>query len=228
MELLAESTPIGTLLASDWHSVAGFDRVVAGWQQWRIRPRALTLTIWARLMLADLFIHGIGGAKYDRVTDDILANYYGLEPPHRACVSATLHLDLPVEAVSEQEHRAARHRLRDLQFNLPRYLPLEGALAELAAERQRAIDEAGRLRQRRARDRVARRAAFRRIRDLNAELLRRSADLPQPGPDRLAMLERGVQNNRIAASREFFVGLFDRLRLEQLLAALPAADRFGV
>ena len=36
---------------------------------WELRPRALTLTIWARLLIADLFVHGIGGAKYDRISD---------------------------------------------------------------------------------------------------------------------------------------------------------------
>ena len=47
----------------------------------RIRPRALTLTLWARLCLSDLFIHGIGGAKYDRITDQLIRCYFGIEPP---------------------------------------------------------------------------------------------------------------------------------------------------
>ena len=36
------------------------------------------LTLWARLLLCDLFIHGIGGAQYDRVTDLIVENYFGV------------------------------------------------------------------------------------------------------------------------------------------------------
>src|SRR5207253_1004951 len=35
----------------------------------RIRTRALITTLAARLLLGDLFLHGIGGAKYDQVTD---------------------------------------------------------------------------------------------------------------------------------------------------------------
>ena len=35
----------------------------------KIRSRALITTLWARLVLGDLFLHGIGGAKYDQVTD---------------------------------------------------------------------------------------------------------------------------------------------------------------
>jgi hypothetical protein len=45
----------------------------AAWEQRgvKIRPRALMTTMYARLVLSDLFIHGIGGAKYDEVTDNI-------------------------------------------------------------------------------------------------------------------------------------------------------------
>ena len=35
-----------------------------------LRSRALLTTLAARLLLGDLFLHGIGGAKYDRLTDD--------------------------------------------------------------------------------------------------------------------------------------------------------------
>ena len=47
----------------------------------KVRTRALTTTLFARLFLADLFIHGIGGAKYDELTDAILRRFYGFEPP---------------------------------------------------------------------------------------------------------------------------------------------------
>jgi len=47
----------------------------------RLRPRALTTTMFARLLLADLFVHGIGGAKYDELTDEIIAEFFGLEQP---------------------------------------------------------------------------------------------------------------------------------------------------
>ena len=57
-----------------------------------IRPRALTLTLWARLLVCDFFVHGIGGAKYDRITDGIFRRYYRCEPPPYGCVTATLRL----------------------------------------------------------------------------------------------------------------------------------------
>ena len=48
----------------------------------KIRPRAILTTLYSRLFLSDLFIHGIGGAKYDAWTKlkgmgkhDAVANY---------------------------------------------------------------------------------------------------------------------------------------------------------
>ena len=55
----------------------------------KVRSRALTNTLYARLFLCDLFIHGIGGGKYDEVTDDMIRRYYGIEPPEYLVLSAT-------------------------------------------------------------------------------------------------------------------------------------------
>jgi len=75
-------------------------RAVGILQEWadggvRIRPRALAVTLWIRLALADLFIHGIGGARYDQITDELIRRFFGLEPPGFFTLSGTLYL--PVE-----------------------------------------------------------------------------------------------------------------------------------
>ena len=44
-------------------------------------PACLTLTLFTRLGFADGFIHGIGGGKYDEVTDDIVRRFFRLDPP---------------------------------------------------------------------------------------------------------------------------------------------------
>ncbi len=59
-----------------------------------LRPRALTLTLFARLVLADDFLHGVGGGKYDEVTDAILADYFGVAPPAYQVWTATLFLPI--------------------------------------------------------------------------------------------------------------------------------------
>src|SRR5262249_26727761 len=69
----------------------------------KVRTRALTTTLFARLLLADLFLHGIGGGKYDELTDELMRRYFGLEPPGFMVLSATLHLPLPVHPATPAE-----------------------------------------------------------------------------------------------------------------------------
>ena len=64
----------------------------------RLRPRALLTTMYLRMFVGDLFVHGIGGGKYDQLTDNILSQYFGIEPPVLGVATATMHL--PLESAS--------------------------------------------------------------------------------------------------------------------------------
>lgn len=69
-------------------------------QGMRIRPRALMTTMFTRLLMSDLFVHGIGGGKYDQITDRMIAKLFSLKPPAMIVASATMKLDLqdlPIE-----------------------------------------------------------------------------------------------------------------------------------
>jgi hypothetical protein len=83
----------------------------------RIRSRALVTTLWARLALGDLFIHGIGGAKYDRVTDLLIERFFGVRPPGFVVLSATLHLPVERDRASAGDARAVQRKLRDLTYH---------------------------------------------------------------------------------------------------------------
>lgn len=91
----------------------------------KLRPRALTLTLFARVCLGDFFIHGIGGGKYDEVTDAIIRDYFGIEPPAYQVLSATLHLPLPAFPSTADDLTRAERRVRDLQWNPHRHLSAE-------------------------------------------------------------------------------------------------------
>lgn len=88
----------------------------------QIRPRALITTLWARLALGDLFIHGIGGAKYDCVTGQLIERFFGLAPPRFLVVSATLHLPIERDRVTPDDVRSLEHDLRGLTYHPERYL----------------------------------------------------------------------------------------------------------
>jgi len=197
---------------------------------WVIRPRALTLTLWARLLACDLFVHGIGGAKYDRITDGLIRGYYSCEPPGFAAVTATLRLPLPRQPVSAADLARAEHERRDIHYNPQRYL--RAAPAELLRERARLIDESQRLRAASGRRqggpaglevlRLERRRVFVAIRELNERLLSSEPGLEDRMDQSVRQIERQVASNAVADSREFFYALQPRDRLEMLVERLTA------
>jgi len=93
----------------------------------KIRSRALITTLWARLVLGDLFLHGIGGAKYDQVTDALIARFFGLHPPGYLVVSATLYLPVEHRRTTADDLRAVDWRLRELTFHPERHVPGESS-----------------------------------------------------------------------------------------------------
>ncbi len=95
----------------------------------KIRTRALTTTLFARLVLGDLFLHGIGGAKYDEVTDDLVRRLWGCSPPPYLALSATLLLPIEHQHVGEDELRRVRGQLRACEWHPERFLSHERSAA---------------------------------------------------------------------------------------------------
>ncbi len=113
----------------------------------KIRPKALLLTLYNRLFISDLFIHGLGGAKYDLVTDEIIREFFKVEPPHFLVVSCTLYLNFKSSpGASDFKISALKNKIRDLEFNPERYvdkLPLtkkeKNQIEELAEKKTELI-----------------------------------------------------------------------------------------
>ena len=196
-----------------------------------IRPRALALTLFGRLIYGDLFIHGIGGAKYDRVTDGIFERFYGIAAPVMACVTATLRLPIPLRAAGDEEWLGLRHRRRDLRFNAQRYFVEAGAdrgrADRLLTQRDHLIERSGQLRREAPRDAAERRRTWRAIRGCNERLADMLGEYPNRLEDRLRQIERDRGHNKIAGGREYYFGIYPRAKLQKLLDALPQAKDFG-
>ncbi|MCA9031630.1 MAG: flagellar protein FliT, partial [Planctomycetaceae bacterium] len=109
---------------------------------WNIRPRALITTLYLRLFIADLFVHGIGGAKYDEITDQIIRDFLHLQPPAYLTLTATLRLPIVSSTSSADDVRKLKRSLRDLTYNpvaalsLPETHPLAIEQRKLVAETQ--------------------------------------------------------------------------------------------
>jgi len=116
----------------------------------RLRPRALVTTMIARLLFADVFVHGIGGAAYDTLTDDIVRRLIGSDPPRHAVVSGTLRLSLEGvfpgfdTADPEAELAAVRRTIRDIAYHPEKHLTGDGerpdAIQELVVAKRRWVE----------------------------------------------------------------------------------------
>jgi hypothetical protein len=112
----------------------------------KIRTRALTTTLYARLVLSDLFLHGIGGAKYDQVTDQIARTFFGFVPPEFAAVSATLRLPIAAKLDAASGERSCAEQLRELRYHPERHIDaaeVHGSdLQKIITEKRRWVESA--------------------------------------------------------------------------------------
>ena len=126
----------------------------------RLRTRALTTTMFARCLLGDLFIHGIGGAKYDELGDEISRGFFGVEPPAFLTLSLTLWPGLPDDPATDRpapggRGGAPRPRLQ------PRPPPARAVAGGRRGDRSRPSGRPSPGRPRRVGERVARYFAIR-------------------------------------------------------------------
>jgi hypothetical protein len=189
----------------------------------RFRTRALTTTLFARLCLGDLFVHGIGGAKYDEMTDQIIREFYGLEPPGYLTMSATLHLPIaePFD-VTEDDALRLRRLLRDLEFNADRH-GLDPGAGDLIAEKQSLIADhaAAQTQGLTRRERIARRPANRarhdRLKEINRRLAELAASQHQAATDELVRVQRQLAANTVLQNREYSFALYPEEMLRDFL-----------
>lgn len=177
------------------------ERILAwGRQGVKLRSRALITTLWARLVLGDLFIHGIGGAKYDQVTDAIMARFFGVEPPAILVISATLQLPIVRRRATEDDLRQLQRHLRELTWHPEKWLHWEtlsdrSTVEALVAEKRRWIQTPQTPENARTR--------FREIRRINAALQAWVEPRRQELEAQRAELARALRAEAILGSREY-------------------------
>lgn len=176
----------------------------------RLRPRALLATMLARLAGCDLFVHGLGGAVYDRVMEDWATRWLGPEITATLAptivASATVRLPVRMPEVADPITAEAFHRL---QFD-----PDLGRSGE--PRRWRLLQDIDRQ----ARGSPERRAAFRRL-HLEIESARlRGAEAIDDARARLAAQTTAHDRRRIAADRTWAFPIHDDDRLGSLANAI--------
>jgi hypothetical protein len=184
----------------------------------KIRSRALITTLWARLVLGDLFLHGIGGAKYDQVTDALVERFFGLQPPEIMVLSATLHLPIERPGATDDELRAIRDQLRELSWHPEKFLAGQvSALAPLLDAKRRWIETV-------PTPQIAH-ERWRELRRINEALQPGLADRRQQLLDRRATVTRAVRAESVLTSREYGSCLYPETTLQNFLGTLLPKNR---
>jgi hypothetical protein len=178
--------------------------------------------MFCRLLLGDLFIHGIGGAKYDEVGDAIARRFFGFEPPDFLTLSMTLWLGYPEQPADQGQLVSMNHQLRDLYFNPERHgsEPIPEEMRILIQAKHQAIAGLVTTRQQR-------RARFREIRRCNEAL----QPLVQTQREALRALRTRVLQelewNRVVRNREYAFVLHSVQRLQGALVGLVSEVKHG-
>ncbi|HEV8338716.1 MAG TPA: hypothetical protein VGR25_03550 [bacterium] len=205
------STPAGTL------GPLPDDPASAAFSSFSVRPRAVTLTAFLRVFLSDLFIHGVSGARYDRVTDAVVAEFLELRPPAYLAASATLALPF-----QDAANRAAERAVLSRQIQEARHNP-DRLLRDPTAEQTTLVDEKWRLIRRLEAPtlgRAERREATRRIREINERLSASLAGSLAEAEETLAALEEGKGSGDAATYRGYPFFLFAPETMEALVDAM--------
>ncbi len=176
-------------------------------------PRALLLTLLVRLGMCDLFVHGTGGARYDRAMEHWLDHWLGLRPAPIAVVTASLHLPLRTDDAEPVAVEIAQHAARRVWHDPETTGSTPGhEKTELLA----AIDAAPR----RSRDRLD---AFRRMHARLGELRGQQAQRVTDAREQVEVARRHAHEAPIAARRDWAFPLYPTAMIDEL--ARSVGDR---
>jgi len=187
---------------------------------WRIRPRALMTTAFLRLGLADFFIHGLGGAKYDVWNDAVIRRFWNIEPPHYGMITATLRLPLGDWSIDRAaKMRELERRRRELHWNPERFVD------DALLEREPICDwveEKAALQESEPETSKERKERYRRFREVNERLREFTSASVRSLDEQLEAARKAVDASELMGSREFFFGFHPEHSLKSLL--LPWLD----
>jgi hypothetical protein len=175
----------------------------------RLRPKAVTLTLFTRLFLADWFVHGIGGALYENITDHILEEYYKIRGISFGISTATMTLplferhDSPIESIA-----GLKQYLRNVKHNPERFIGDPSSDKEpvksLIAYKKRLIQI--------AKDRKlspeTKKTAFNSILSVNEKLAKYADETIRSFEKRMKSAQNRMQSDQVLNYREYFFGLF--------------------
>ncbi len=182
-------------------------------------PRALLMTGLVRMALVDLFIHGLGGAEYDRITEQWFGDWLQCCLAPDTMVTATATLDLGRHTASPEDLARAQWLIHHLPFNVDRFLDDPGPLQE----RERLLREIESL----PHGSVLRRTLFERMRTTQHALADKHPDLLDAAREQLRITRQRMDEAALIHDRTWAFPLHSHeamLELRDLVHRLFAAS----
>jgi len=190
----------------------------------KLRTRAAITTMFARLFLGDVFLHGVGGAKYDALTGQLIRRFFGFEPPEFMVASATLRLPIARRRVTEDDQRRVHRLLRELKFHPEQHVsqpdrggPEDQGEVDRWIEQKRRWIATGRT----SENARARHAG---ITSANAALAMRVADKRRQLLTEQRAIAASLRNETIFSSREYAFCLHSEQSLREMMLELHPAN----
>ena len=199
---------------NDFEQVVGIGELPQWWSEEVksnrvcIRPRALCTTMFSRLLVSDLFIHGIGGAKYDQLTDQIVSEFFGVQPPGYLTSTATFSLPFAAAKVTQQDVLAKQQLLREYQFHPENHVAHSPERDELLQQKRDAIEQLSRG--------ESKKQAHEKIEAANQQMSSMLADQMSATELEIAELKSQLRNSQILHSREYSFALHPTSMIESL------------
>ncbi len=173
----------------------------------QLRPKALTLTMFIRLCVTDVFVHGVSGGNYDQATDAIIRDYLGLEPPTCGVASLTARLPLDFDDTLDERVRELAYRARRMTWNPDEFVPESNPLR---LEKRRILAAAGARPTRHEHEQID---------SVRHRLLGTIADDRRSNDEALAQARQALKDQQRLSARDFPYFLYPLPVLQAAMAA---------
>jgi hypothetical protein len=188
---------------------------------YHLRPKAVSLTAFVRLYLADWFVHGIGGSLYEPVTDYVIENYFGIRPLNYGVATCTQTLP-PLDSVASFAKNISqlRHKLHNMKHNPERYIDESVHRREPVVSLLRAKKEKIAQAKNRSVPASMRNAAWKSLLQINHRLSEYTKNAAKTIEEKISEFEKNKVSHDVCNCRDYFFGLFPENKLRRLAGSI--------
>ena len=181
---------------------------ILGKHQLSLRPKAITMMLFVRLFLSDLFVHGVGGGSYEKITNFILDNYYNVKKADAAIVTATAALALLGQTHQQDDIKILNQDIRKIYHSPEKYIEktlLEDDSVKKAIEtKKRMIYQACDL----TKSTQQKQDAWKKINKINSRLIKYAQPSIKKLEEQTQLTKQFQHTTEVMNYRQFFFGVF--------------------